>query len=794
MTGTEGGHETDHARWSSPFVAMIGSGLLALAIAAGAGAYRAHGRVFPGLFVDPHGSFSAVHWPSWQSADLPLRFTDRLIAVDGAPLPPAAGRFDLPAHRISAHLEAVEREGRSQAALTFDTSAGPVTLARPLRRLGVDEAAFFFGFYALMAVFALWSGLMVFVLARRRAGAVAYGWWSVGNAVFMLTFYDYHSTASLAPLFSLSTVGVQVGAVWLLYSFPEPPRRARRLLRGATITFTAVAAAVALVLMVGPYAGLDLRALRVAVAFNGLASLALLAIGVLARLVLARSQDQRRELRSAVWGLAAVPALLAIGFFLLALTGTGAVHLLLPFLVPLFPLSIGYALIRHNILGTTAVLTRRMFVAPVLTAALAAALLVYLVLDAVFPAGGAGRGVPWVASALTLGGVALVGHRVSGRIFFAATARFRPTLQQLADDLASKRNAPEICGAIQEAVTRWLPTEQATVVLPGELHQIPGRPAGLRTQMAEGRSAWTTEPHTQRRLLVPMRSQGGLRGILALAPKHQAALYTREELELCETIASLGAVALHNAEALSELELLRRFEVEAARDDKRLTLGLLGAEIAHEIAYPLNFLRYLLRQGDSGQPLEVQDLEVGREEIGRLERMFAALHRLRIPVPQLAPVLVLPRVRRALDLIREMLSERRISVAVDVPPDLTVTADPDGLVQIFANLLRNAAQAAGAGGSIGARSRPEPDGTMRLEVWDEGPGVSEELAATIFNPFVTAGKQGSMGLGLAVTQRLVRTYGWRIHVDRREARTVFGIEIPPPRPSRDREAWEEAQR
>ena len=65
---------------------------------------------------------------------------------------------------------------------------------------------------------------------------------------------------------------------------------------------------------------------------------------------------------------------------------------------------------------------------------------------------------------------------------------------------------------------------------------------------------WTTEPHWRRHLLVPMRSQGGLRGVLKLAPKHEAALYTREDLELLETIASLGAVALHNAEVFAELE------------------------------------------------------------------------------------------------------------------------------------------------------------------------------------------------------------------------------------------------
>jgi signal transduction histidine kinase len=374
------------------------------------------------------------------------------------------------------------------------------------------------------------------------------------------------------------------------------------------------------------------------------------------------------------------------------------------------------------------------------------------------------------------------GYRLSGRVFFVATAKFRPTLQQLADDLASKREIAQINRSIEAAVKRWLPTESARVFLPGELHHIPERPPRYRARLAAGEAVWTTEAHWRRHLLLPMRSQGDLRGVMVLAPKHQSALYTREDLELLETIASLGAVALHNADVLGELDAMRRFEVDAAHNDKRLALGTLGAEISHEIAYPLNFLRYLLAQGssdgsDAGRPLDKRDLEIGREEIGRLERMFATLRKLRIPAVHPEPTLVLPRVRRALDLIRETLQSKNIAVTIDVPPDLTVDAEPDPLVQIFANLLRNAAQAVSPGEAIGVSSGAGDDGSARLEVWDEGPGFADEMRSAIFNPFVTT-KEGSMGLGLAVTERLVRGFGWTISAAREARRTVFRIEIP----------------
>ncbi|HEY7375326.1 MAG TPA: ATP-binding protein, partial [Polyangia bacterium] len=592
--------------------------------------------------------------------------------------------------------------------------------------------------------------------------------------------------AWLAPLFSLSTVSFPLCVVWLAYSFPEPPRAGRRALRAVVVAFTVCGVIAAVVLALGPYLSfprrLDLRALRGIVVAVALSSLLVLAISILVRLRGERGR-RRQELLSSALGLAAVPVLIAIGFVMALASAASIIHIVLPFLVQLMPLSVGYALIRHNVFETSAVLNRRLLVVPVLTAALVVAIIVWLVLRAAVHSERSALAVPWMGALVMFFLLVALGARFSGRLFFAATARFRPTLQQLADDLASKGDAGEIGRSIQAAVMRWLPTEQADVLAPADLDRLPHRPPGVNALMDAGTAVWTTEPHWQRHLLVPMRSQGGLRGVLKLAPKHEAALYTREDLELLETIASLGAVALHNAEVFAELEAIRRLEADVARDDKRLTLGMLGAEMSHEIAYPLNFLRYLLREGNGGTPVDARDLEAAREEIGRLERMFATLRRLKIPEPQTAPVLVLPRARRALDLVREIVEASRIAATIDIPPDLVVVAEPDRLVQIFANLLRNAVQAVPAGSAVGVRSRADGDGRTWLEVWDEGPGIAEEIASAIFDPFVS-NKQGGMGLGLAVTHRLVRAFGWNIGVRREGGRTVFGIEIPPARSDR----------
>jgi signal transduction histidine kinase len=763
-------------RWRALFIA-IGLCLLVLFGWAAWNARASRGRLFPGLLVDPYGSFSAIWWPGWHADSLPLHFPDRLVAVDGTPVA-ACGTAGF-ARALGRRIDELYAAGHRDVALTFRTRAGDVTIRRPIRALGAEEVLFFFGLYALIGLFVVWSGLAAVIFARRRSGAVAYAWWSVGTFVFLVCFYDYHTTTRLVPLFGLSTVFVHICLLGLAYSFPAPPRRRQRAMRAALVAWAVLWTAVGAGLLLGPHLGVDVTGLRVLIGSTAPLSLLTLPVAIVIRLRTGPS-EQRQELRSAAWGLAAVPALLAVGFILVAVNGTGFVHVLLPFLAPILPMSIGYALIRHNILGITAVLTRRMLLVPIVVAAGVGAISVWLGVHALLRNHDLRGLIPWGPSLATLAVLSGLGYRWTNRAFFPARAKFRPTIQQLADDLASNRDAAAIRRSIGESVIRWLPTESARVVLPSELHQIPNRPTGYREKLAAGHALWTAETPWKRHLLLPMRSQGELRAVLVLAPKHQAALYTWEDLQLLDTIASLGAVSLHNANVIAELDTFRRFEVDAARDEKRLALGLLGAEVAHEIAYPLNFLRYLLGQGaagvGAGKPLDAQDIDIAREEIGRLERMFSALRKLKIPLPHPEPVLVLPRARRALDLIRETILSKQIQVSVDLPPDLTVAAEPDPLVQIFANLLRNGAQAVAPGGQIGIGLRRRPGG-LTLEVWDTGPGPSQEVQDRIFNPFVTD-KEGSMGLGLAVTERLVRSFGWTISVARRGGRTIFAIDIP----------------
>jgi two-component system NtrC family sensor kinase len=98
---------------------------------------------------------------------------------------------------------------------------------------------------------------------------------------------------------------------------------------------------------------------------------------------------------------------------------------------------------------------------------------------------------------------------------------------------------------------------------------------------------------------------------------------------------------------------------------------------------------------------------------------------------------------------------------------------------VMHNLLRNAVQATGPGGTVEVRVGADDD-TVWLEIRDTGPGIPDELRDRMFEPFVT-GRQGrgGTGLGLAITRDIVVAHGGAIRaLPNAAAGTVMRIELP----------------
>jgi signal transduction histidine kinase len=108
-------------------------------------------------------------------------------------------------------------------------------------------------------------------------------------------------------------------------------------------------------------------------------------------------------------------------------------------------------------------------------------------------------------------------------------------------------------------------------------------------------------------------------------------------------------------------------------------------------------------------------------------------------------------------------------VSADLPPEITVDAFPAELRQVFTNLITNAAEAAGEGGKVTVRVRPQGPGIdpsghrieagAIVEIADDGPGISPQIREHLFQPFFTTKGERGTGLGLWVSQGIILKHG-----------------------------------
>jgi signal transduction histidine kinase len=112
----------------------------------------------------------------------------------------------------------------------------------------------------------------------------------------------------------------------------------------------------------------------------------------------------------------------------------------------------------------------------------------------------------------------------------------------------------------------------------------------------------------------------------------------------------------------------------------------------------------------------------------------------------------------------------------EVAHDQLARADRDLLYRVFVNLGRNAFEAGATTVTVRAR---RDGGTLLVDVCDNGPGIAHELADDIFRPFVSGGRPGGAGLGLAIARDLVRAHGGDITVaETGQQGTTFRFTLP----------------
>jgi signal transduction histidine kinase len=324
-------------------------------------------------------------------------------------------------------------------------------------------------------------------------------------------------------------------------------------------------------------------------------------------------------------------------------------------------------------------------------------------------------------------------------------------------------------------------------------------PAFRRTPAAE--RAWLATLDTE--VYVPIFAKREWIGMFAFGSKLSRRRYTEEDLVVLSTLANQTAVALENARLVENLVRLNTQIRQAYAELDRANRNLEKIDRAktdfvsiasHELRTPLTVMRGyagmlldapVIREqeallkwvtGINESSLRMHEIMESMFDMVQLDNRTMQIHMQTVDLAELIGLVALN--------LASSATERKQTLAVELPPLPTIYADPNLLQKVFIHLIRNAIKFTPDGGQIRVNgheilqaAHDLPEGGVEVSVSDSGVGVAPENAEVIFTKFYQAGdlnrhssgkvkfRGAGAGLGLALSRGIVEAHNGRIWVE-----------------------------
>jgi signal transduction histidine kinase len=264
--------------------------------------------------------------------------------------------------------------------------------------------------------------------------------------------------------------------------------------------------------------------------------------------------------------------------------------------------------------------------------------------------------------------------------------------------------------------------------------------------------------------------------------------FSTGEVNILTALTELSAIAIEKARLY---ERVVDVEEQLRQNEKLSALGLLAAEVAHEIRNPLTVMKMLyhsLRLEFSPGDPRVRDDAILREKMDQLNKIVEQiLDFARSAEPKMSLVNLNQLLNDLALLIRHKLRNQQIEFVRRLAPDLPdIMADGAQLAQAFLNLTLNAVEAMPQGGtfSISTRAvtlprRGQKPTHVLIEFRDTGQGMPEEQRRQRHSSLLSSTKQKGTGLGLAIVSRVVETHRGKVRILSRPGKgTAITVTLP----------------